>query len=157
MLSDLMFRKGDAELAMNAFKQLLEQKPNHYSILHRLLELLRRAGRLGDAQRYLKLAAKSSPRAEYDAGLHYCQGLFAWFSNRPRDALKEFNLARKDGTWGVLALDHMIEIYLNPDAEALFEDAAEAKGDNAENVKAAEKLLNELSARMGIIHNHFFP
>lgn len=73
MLSDLMFRKGDVELAIGSFKTLLERKADHYSVLHRLMLLLRRAGRLPDAQRYLKAAAKSSPRAEFDAGLHYCQ------------------------------------------------------------------------------------
>jgi tetratricopeptide (TPR) repeat protein len=78
MLSDLMFRKGDVELAIGSFKTLLERKADHYSVLHRLMLLLRRAGRLPDAQRYLKAAAKSSPRAEFDAGLHYCQVSGPW-------------------------------------------------------------------------------
>jgi hypothetical protein len=27
----------------------------------------------------------------------------------------EFNKARRDETWGPLALSHMVELYLNPD------------------------------------------
>ncbi len=79
MLSDLLFRKGDHELAVGCFKSLLEKKPNHYSVLQKLILLLRRSGRLGDATRFLKAAHKSSARADYDAGLHYCQGLHAWY------------------------------------------------------------------------------
>ncbi len=35
-------------------------------------------------------------------------------------------------------------------ASALFEDVAEAKGDNADNVKAAEKLLKEVGGLIGV-------
>jgi tetratricopeptide repeat protein 21B len=159
LLADLLFRKGDHELAIGSFKALLERKSDHYSVLQRLIHLLRRAGRLADATRFLKAAAKSSARAEFDAGLHYCQGLHAWYSNDAREALKELNQARKDVVWGSQALQHMIEIYLNPDNQALFaqevEGASESNSEalpssSAENIKAAEKLLKELTAVLGV-------
>lgn len=72
------------------------------------------------------------------------QGLLAWYTNDPKTALSEFNQSRKDGEWGKQALINMIEIYLNPDNIELFQETAEAKGDNSEQVGSAEKLLADL-------------
>src|SRR5690242_1206087 len=37
-----------------------------------------------------------------------------------------------------------VEIYLNPDNVELFQESADAKGDNSEQVNSAEKLLADL-------------
>ena len=31
-----------------------------------------------------------------EPGFHYCKGVYARYTNNPREALKELNLARKD-------------------------------------------------------------
>eukprot|EP00002_Diphylleia_rotans_P017875 TRINITY_DN3468_c0_g2_i5.p1 TRINITY_DN3468_c0_g2~~TRINITY_DN3468_c0_g2_i5.p1 ORF type:complete len:957 (-),score=208.28 TRINITY_DN3468_c0_g2_i5:433-3303(-) len=146
MLADLMFQKNEFENATFHFQQLLERKPDHYSALARLIELLRRAGKLKDAPRFLTMAENLSQRASYDPGLHYCKGIYQRYTNSPSEALKSFNLARKDGEWGERALIHMIEIYLNPENDSLWEEPSEGKGENGESLRAVEKLLKELKA-----------
>jgi len=49
-------------------------------------------------------------------------GLYARFTNDVGRAISEFNLARKDETWGPVALTHMVELYLNPDQEGVWEE-----------------------------------
>lgn len=78
--------------------------------------------------------------------MHYCKGLQARFSNDIPLALKELNMARKDSEWGAPSIFQMVEIYLNPDHEAVWDEANEGKGraDNANAVDAAMKLLCEV-------------
>lgn len=146
MLADVMFRKNEHEAATFHFQQLLEKNPTQYAALDKLVQLLRRAGRLTDAPRFIKLAERSSAKANFAPGLRYCKGLLAWYNNEPASALDQFNYARKDGEWGRDAIMNMIEIYLNPDNAGLFQESTEAKGDHSEHIATAEKLLKELQA-----------
>lgn len=73
MLADLMFRKNEHEAATYHHQQLLEKNPQRYDALNKLIQLLRRAGRLVDAPRFIKLAEKSNAKATFAAGLHYCK------------------------------------------------------------------------------------
>ncbi|CAB4014116.1 Tetratricopeptide repeat 21B [Paramuricea clavata] len=154
MMAELMFRKHDYESAIFNFQQLLERKPDQYEALGRLLDLLRRAGKLEECDKFIQQAEKS-PRTGRDAGLNYCKGMNEWSKNNPTQALKFFNLARKDAEWGEKATYNMIEICLNPDNETLggetFEGMDSDLGNQAEKtdsqlaaVKTAEKLLKEL-------------
>lgn len=75
----------------------------------------------------------------------------------------------QDGEWGKDAIMNMVEIYLNPDNQDIFQESTEAKGtllvaalacscvvrnvspavcagDNAAYLEAAEKLLGELTS-----------
>ena len=54
MLADLMLQKSEWEAAIYHFQQLLEKTPAHFRALVKLLQLLRRAGRLQEASRFLK-------------------------------------------------------------------------------------------------------
>jgi tetratricopeptide repeat protein 21B len=80
------------------------------------------------------------------------------YLNNPREALKEFHLARKDPHWSSQALVHMAEVYLNPENDVAW-TADEAEGDQrggnsgsgmataaetAETIKAASTLLQQL-------------
>jgi len=99
---------------------------------------------LQDADAFLK-HAESVPNAAFAAGLHFCKGLHAWFTNNSQAALAEFNFCRQDAEWSRPALMNMIEIYLNPDNRDSFFEAVESKGsDNASYVAAAEKLIQDL-------------
>lgn len=46
MLADLLFRTSDSASATYHFTLLLERRPNNYTALHRLILLLKRAGKL---------------------------------------------------------------------------------------------------------------
>jgi len=52
--------------------------PDCYKALAQLVEMLRRAGQLDDANPLLTAAENSSSRASYDPGFSYCQGLYYW-------------------------------------------------------------------------------
>ncbi|XP_040560144.1 tetratricopeptide repeat protein 21B isoform X2 [Gallus gallus] len=155
MMADLMFRKQDYEQAVFHFQQLLERKPDNYATLSRLIDLLRRAGKLEEVPRFLLMAEKHSSRAKLEPGFHYCKGLYLWYTGEPNDALRHFNKARKDNDWGQNAVYNMIEICLNPDNETIggevFENLDADIGNSTEKqesvqlaVRTAENLLKEL-------------
>uniref|UniRef100_A0A6J0TFY9 Tetratricopeptide repeat protein 21B n=1 Tax=Pogona vitticeps TaxID=103695 RepID=A0A6J0TFY9_9SAUR len=155
MMADLMFRKQDYEQAVFHFQQLLDRNPDNYATLSRLIDLLRRAGKLDEVSKFLTMAEKHSPRTKLDAGFHYCKGLYLWYTGEPNDALRHFNKARKDNDWGQNAVYNMIEICLNPDNETVggevFEhldgdtDISTEKQESVQlAVRTAEKLLKEL-------------
>uniref|UniRef100_A0A673CVP2 Tetratricopeptide repeat domain 21B n=1 Tax=Sphaeramia orbicularis TaxID=375764 RepID=A0A673CVP2_9TELE len=155
MMADLMFRKQDYEKAVFHFQQLLERKPDNYLTLSRLIDLLRRAGKLEEIPRFLDMAEKHSSRTKFDPGFNYCKGLYLWYTGEPNDALRHFNKARKDNDWGQNAVYNMIEIYLNPDNDTMggevFENLEGELGNSTEKqeseqlaVRTAEKLLKEL-------------
>ncbi|TYZ57551.1 hypothetical protein PybrP1_008571 [[Pythium] brassicae (nom. inval.)] len=148
MLADIMLQKEDNEAAIYHFQQLLESKPDNFAALSRFIVMLRRAGKLAEAPRYLKLAERSGVRVAHSPGLHFCQGLYARYKNTVRDAIEAFNLARRDPEWGERALVNMVEIYLNPDNENLWDlaDSSEAGNtkEQTENLRIANALLGEL-------------
>jgi len=149
IMADIMFRKGEYDAAIYHFQQILDTTPNNYDVLQRLVRLLRRAGRLEDTPKFLTAAEKSSARASFDAGLHYCKGLYQRFANSPREALQEFNLARGDAEWGTEAVYNMVEIYLNPEDDNMWEEPDNGRQQNSDSVHAATKLLSEAASHRG--------
>ena len=51
---------------------------DNYLTLSRLMDLLRRAGKLEQVPRFLDMAEKHSSRAKFDPGFNYCKGLYLW-------------------------------------------------------------------------------
>eukprot|EP00794_Sanderia_malayensis_P003381 gene3381-3871_t len=157
MMADLMFRKNDYESATYHFQQLLERRPDHYDALAKLIDLMRRAGQLSDCSKFIEQAGKANARSSVDPGFNYCRGLYEWLQNNATAALKYFNLARKDTSWGEKALYSMIEICLNPDSEIVgaetFENmddmssATERQDSEQMALKTAEKLLKEVKPK----------
>uniref|UniRef100_A0A8B9G8L9 Tetratricopeptide repeat domain 21B n=1 Tax=Amazona collaria TaxID=241587 RepID=A0A8B9G8L9_9PSIT len=130
-------------------------KVYNYATLSRLIDLLRRAGKLEEVPRFLLMAEKHSSRTKLEPGFHYCKGLYLWYTGEPNDALRHFNKARKDSDWGQNAVYNMIEICLNPDNETVggevFENLDADIGNSTEKqesvqlaVRTAENLLKEL-------------
>ncbi|RLN49385.1 hypothetical protein BBJ29_009436 [Phytophthora kernoviae] len=159
MLADLLLQKEDNESAIYHFQQLLDSRPDNFAALSRFLVMLRRAGKLHSShknkeqgnltERYLRLAERSANvRVAHAPGLHFCKGLFARFRNNVVEAIDEFNLARRDSEWGERALINMIEIYLNPDNENIWDAANDSSEGNTkeqtENLRIANTLLDEL-------------
>ncbi|MGH0149200.1 UNVERIFIED_CONTAM: hypothetical protein FKN15_014454 [Acipenser sinensis] len=155
MMADLMFRKQDYEQAVFHIQQLLERRPDNYPTLSRLIDLLRRAGKLEEVPRFLEMVEKHSSRARLEPGFNYCKGIYLWYTGEPNDGLRHFNKARKDNEWGQNAVYNMIEISLNPDNDTMggevFENLDGDIGNSTEKqeseqlaVRTAEKLLKEL-------------
>ncbi|KAK7872002.1 hypothetical protein R5R35_004518 [Gryllus longicercus] len=155
MMADLAFRRVDFETAAFHFQQLLSRRPDYWTALARLVEVMRRTGNLNDVPPYLSRAQVVCARSTYEAGLAYCEGLFEWYSGNTNEALRQFNNARRDQEWGQQAIYNMIEICLNPDDETLGSEAFpdtddEFMRDSREMaLRTAERLLKELRPRPG--------
>jgi tetratricopeptide repeat protein 21B len=146
LLSEIIFHSEQPENAVRPLQDLLKLVPNNYLALEKAVALLRRAGQLEHALPLLQAAEANDRRCQSHAGYHFCQGLYARFTNDVGKAISEFNLARKDEVWGTAALTHMIELYLNPDQEGAWEEREAGPLDEATraNIAAAEELLKEL-------------
>ncbi|KAI9362925.1 hypothetical protein DFJ73DRAFT_542372 [Zopfochytrium polystomum] len=134
LMADIMFHKNQYTSAVFHFRQLLEKQPTHYGALRKLLEMMRRSGTLDEADKFFEMAEKSSVKVYLHPGYHFCRGLHYRYTNSPNDALKEFNLCRRDVEWGEQALYNMIEIFLNPDNDTLGGEALESVTDNAPEI-----------------------
>lgn len=149
LLSDLLLKSEEQEEAVKPLQTLLGAIPNNYRALAKMITLLRRSGKLDEAPAFISAAERSDKRSGGHAGLRYCKGLYGWYTNDVIKAVSEFNLARKDVDWGPEALQHMIELYLNPDQDGAWEDkegVGETKLDDvaSNNIAVADRLLKEL-------------
>ncbi|XP_032656726.1 tetratricopeptide repeat protein 21A [Chelonoidis abingdonii] len=154
MMADLMFRKQKYEQAINLYQNVLDKAPDNFSVMERLIDLLRRSGKLDKAKYFFEMAKKKSTRALLEPGYNYCKGLYCWHMRQPNQALKYFNKARKDSDWGQRAINNMIQICLNPDNEIIGGEVFESLNAEDSNLKekreseqhgirTAEKLLKE--------------
>ncbi|XP_069067179.1 tetratricopeptide repeat protein 21A isoform X1 [Pleurodeles waltl] len=158
MIADIMFRKQEYEKAIQLYQQILQKAPDNFIVLSKLIDLLRRSGKLDQAPAFFDLALTKSSRIPMEPGFNYCRGLCCWFKGEPNEALKFFNKARKDSEWGERAIYNMVQICLNPDNEIVggevFEELDETKRDSPERrdslklgLRTAEKLLKEFHPR----------
>lgn len=56
------------------------------AICRQLIQLLRRAARSEEVEPYIQRAEKGTPTASSHAGLNFCKGLLACYSNNPCEA-----------------------------------------------------------------------
>ncbi|XP_073916282.1 tetratricopeptide repeat protein 21A isoform X3 [Castor canadensis] len=149
MMADLMFRKQKYEAAISHYRQVLERAPDNFSVLNKLIDLLRRSGKLEEAPAFFELAKKMSSRVPLEPGFNYCRGIYCWHIGQPNEALKFLNKARKDSTWGQSAVYYMVQICLNPDNDNVGGEAFEGQANESrkesqqQGVRTAEKLLRE--------------
>jgi len=128
------------------YQALLDKKPCNYTALSKLIFLLRRAGRLRDAPRYIAAAEKACTRPpDREAGLRFCRGTYYRWISKPQDALVELNYARRDPDFRAEALTHMIEIYLNPDPNAGLDALDAATEPSLDHLREVDNLIKELS------------
>uniref|UniRef100_A0A8C5WE05 Tetratricopeptide repeat domain 21A n=1 Tax=Leptobrachium leishanense TaxID=445787 RepID=A0A8C5WE05_9ANUR len=158
MMADILFRKQDYTKSIELFQQVLEKSPDNFAVLSKLIDLLRRNGKLNEAPAYLDVSSAKASRTALEPGYNYCKGLYCWHIGQPNEALVFFNKARRDNEWGQGAISNMIQICLNPDNELLggevFENLEDEKSPSEEvieserrAVRTAEKLLKEFHPR----------
>jgi len=127
------------------YQSLLDRKPCNYNALAKLIFLLRRAGRLRDAPRYIAAAEKACSRSpDQEAGLRFCRGTYYRWINKPQDALMEFLQAKRDPDYRSESLTHMIEIYLNPDPTAGLEALDSTAEPAMDMLREVDNLIKEL-------------
>ncbi|XP_075683454.1 tetratricopeptide repeat protein 21A [Rhinoderma darwinii] len=158
VMADIMFQKQEYEKAIEYFHQVLEKTPDNFTVQSKFIDLLRRSGKLTEAQRFFDMALQQSSRTTLEPGYNFCKGLYCWHIGQPNEALKFFNKARKDNDWGQRAITNMIQICLNPDNEivggevfdSLEEDNSvlgQKRDSEKLGVRTAEKLLKEFHPR----------
>jgi tetratricopeptide repeat protein 21B len=143
MLADLMFRRGRYDDAAFHFLQLLEKQPDNYSAMVHYVQLLRRSGHLQEAPRVFENAEKAAaPGQRVDPGFSYARGMWHKYSGNTREALTHLNLSRlpRGNPWAQKSLYHMIDLYINPGGQFLWEDT-ELRAEVEENMRTAERLL----------------
>lgn len=149
LLSEILLQNDETAKAVSQFQKILEEHPENYSILAKLIEFFIRIGKLEDAKPYLDKSHSKAANTN-DAGLCYCRGLFHKYSRNPQEALKEFNKAKRSSIFKEDSISHMIDILLNPEQELYFscsEDASSLKSIDNDSIKTAENLLRELQIR----------
>ncbi|KAJ3030267.1 UNVERIFIED_CONTAM: Tetratricopeptide repeat protein 21B [Siphonaria sp. JEL0065] len=156
IMAELQYLNNSYSAAVSHYKTLLEKQPTQFSALRKAVEMMRRAGKMSDAQQFFDLVEKSSfgRKILLHAGYHFCKGLQYRYTNSPNEALKEFNYARRDSEWGQESLYNMVEIFLNPDNETMGGDVLEAAADSSGSgdqsdadilaLLTADKLIKEL-------------
>ena len=145
VLADVMLQKSEWDAAIYHFEQRLEKAPTSYVSLATLFKLLRRAGRIKEARPWLMRAERHSSHAVLDAGYRFCDGLLHRYLNAPGDALASLNRARRDAEWGEQALQHMVEIFLNPENETNWDELELAsRAEHSDAAVAVETLLREM-------------
>jgi tetratricopeptide (TPR) repeat protein len=121
------------EAAATPLQQYLTRHPTDYLVLEKTLSLLRRAGQLLTAKTLLETAATIDKKHRLSPGYRYCSGLYARYVNDIGKAIVEFNVARRDPGFGARALCAMIELYLNPDQESIWQETESSSNNNNNN------------------------
>lgn len=151
-LASIKFKDNKFEEAIQYFEKLLQNKPDNFTVLSKLVGLLYRSGKVDDCVPFIERAAKAI-KGSMNPGLHYCKGLHYRYTHQLREALTEFNHARNSSEWGELSIVNMIDIYLGEVIS--WEDPSKVINSSnnkmnlkhAENVEAAENLLENLTTR----------
>ncbi|KAI8899995.1 hypothetical protein BC833DRAFT_583602 [Globomyces pollinis-pini] len=156
ILADVLCEKSSFQLALFHYRQILDQYPSNYEVLANYIDLCRRMNTLKDIPKFFEISDKKTLHTKLSAGYHYCKGLYLRFINNLNESLKEFAICRRDGTWGVRALYHLIEIFLNPGEETLGGEALEGAIETSQStadlnadtdlmgILTADKLIKEL-------------
>ncbi|XP_054965656.1 tetratricopeptide repeat protein 21A isoform X9 [Pan paniscus] len=82
LMADLMFRKQKHEAAINLYHQVLEKAPDNFLVLNKLIDLLRRSGKLEDIPAFFELAKKVSSRVPLEPGFNYCRGIYCCYMEK---------------------------------------------------------------------------
>ena len=88
-------------------------------ILAKLVDFYRRTFQLEEAKKYIEKAERKATNNN-DPGLCYCRALYHRYNRSPKEALAEFNKAKKGTQYAEESLVNMIDIYLNPDQDLYF-------------------------------------
>ncbi|KAL4503354.1 hypothetical protein ABPG72_000960 [Tetrahymena utriculariae] len=146
-LAELLLQKDEYSQAIEQFKKILQDRPNNYGILAKLIDFFRRSFQINEAKTYIERAEKKATNTN-DPGLCYCRGLYHKYNRSPKDALNEFSKAKKSSQYAEESLVNMIDIYLNPDQDLYYSNVEEGpKAVDEVNLRACESLLREMQTR----------
>lgn len=74
----------------------------------------------------------------------FCRGLIFKALYKPKQALKEFNKARKEVAYADSSMAHMVDIFINPQKNVYFsfsDEMSSIKFNDSENIRGAETVV----------------
>jgi len=135
-IADILIQQKNFDQAFEQYLKFLEVNPDNYGILSKLIDLFRRSKQLVDAKPFIQRAEDCSTNKNIP-GLCYCRALYYKYNRCPKEALIEFNKARKNQEYFEDSLAQMIDIYLNPEEDLAFNQAEQKmKPVDPDNLKA---------------------
>ena len=102
------------EQALQTYLEFLSSNPNAFKIHTKYIQLLHRCGKSKDISSYVDKITKVAPRPN-DPGLAFLKGSYYRLILKPKESLRNFNIARIDANYSKDALFAMIDLYLDPD------------------------------------------
>ena len=90
ILAEILLKENQYDRAIERFRSILEENPDKYAVLSKLIDFFRRSNQLKEAKSYVE-AAQNRASNTNDAGLCYCRGLYHKYSRNLQEALIEFN------------------------------------------------------------------
>lgn len=94
---------------MEQFQKMLEEEPDKYAVLAKLIDFFRRNNQLDEAKKYIENAQNRASNSN-DAGLCFCRGLYHKFARNPSEAMVEFN----KGTFSYIQLKSQLNMLNQP-------------------------------------------
>ncbi|KAA3677554.1 tetratricopeptide repeat protein 21B [Paragonimus westermani] len=114
LMAELSHIKGDFESTAKHLENAVSKYPTDYHIMSRLVDAMRRAGKLPRALELLNKSRALDPQGNNSTGFNYCLGLCYWANGENALALQHLNRARVDGNFAEDAVYRMVEICLSP-------------------------------------------
>lgn len=81
-----MLKSNQYDKAIESFRGILDENPDKYAVLSKLIDFFRRSNQLNEAKTYLE-AAQNKANNSNEAGLCYCRGLYHKYSRNLSEAL----------------------------------------------------------------------
>ncbi|EGR31890.1 tetratricopeptide repeat protein [Ichthyophthirius multifiliis] len=94
-LAELLLQKNDYSQAIEQFKKILQDRPNNYGILSKLIDFFRRTFQIQQANAYIERAEKKATNKN-DPGLCYCKALFYKYNRQIyKQYISKFKINKK--------------------------------------------------------------
>ena len=145
LLHDALLSQGLIDKGLDAFKRITQRDPSNFVALAGLLDFLRRDGQLDQVKEQLSLLDARLGKSN-EPGYCFIKGLYFYFRKNPNEALINLFQAKRHHLYKNAAIKIMIDIYLNPDQDLLFNSATEKlKPFKQENLECMEALLGDIT------------
>lgn len=120
ILSKILSDQDNTDKAIETFEESLKSKPDNFFALYRIIQLFYYSGNVKRSLEYIERAEKLSETARNSPGYFYCKGLYLNYVNQTYDAVDYLNRSRANIEWKPLALELMVQIYINPGNQKLY-------------------------------------
>lgn len=101
ILSEILLQNDEENKALGQFQKILDEHPDNFSILSKLIEFFKKTGKLDDAKVYIEKSEARAPNKN-DPGLCYCRGIYSKYNRNPQEAIRELTKAKRSTLFKVI-------------------------------------------------------